>query len=296
MAQRRAAVAGGRTWTPEQVEIDIGVAQPARVDDYLNGGTDNFGVDRETIRRMTATLPGGAESARATARAARAFWVRVVRYLTAEAGMRQFLSMGTRIPSADNFHQVAQAIAPSCRFVYMAIDPTALARAHELRGASEGVVTVINAELRDPRKILRQAGATLDLEQPVALLFPAVLPFIARHRTARRLVAALTDGVAAGSHVAISHHANDIRAEELAAANREIERMVAEGKMPQVVLRSRDEVAGLFEGLELVEPGLVPLDLWWRPGDGHGEGEGEGVGAGQRRVLVPAHGGVARKP
>lgn len=291
MAHRPTAVGGGRTWSPEQVEIDIEVAQPARVDDYLNGGKDNFGVDRETIRRMTAMLPGGAESARATARAARAFWVRVVRYLTAEAGMRQFLSMGTRIPNADNFHQVAQAIDPSCRFVYMAIDPTALARAHELRGPNEGTVAFINAELRDARKILRHAGATLDLEQPVALLFPAVLPFIPRYRTAHRLVRSLTDGVPAGSYVAISHHANDIRAEELAAANREIERMVAEGKMPRVVSRSRDEVAGFFERLHLVEPGLVPLDCWWRRGAGPGEGDGA-----PGQVLVPSHGGVARKP
>lgn len=280
--------AGYRPWVPEQVEIDIGVAQPARVDDYLSGGDDNFAVDREAADQMVAALPGGIEAAKATTRAARRFWMRVLHHLAADLGLRQFLSIGTRVPSKDNFHEVAQAAAPTTRFVYLVVDPTVLARAHDLRGTPEGAIAHIRAPLRDPAEILHQAGETLDLTQPVAVLFPASLPFVRRAETAHRIVSGLLAGIVPGSYMAISHHGSDIRVDELAEANRRLAQMAQEGKVLGTMPRSYAEVLAFFDGLELLPPGVVTLERWY-PSTDDDVGEPNGV-------VVPAYGGVARKP
>jgi hypothetical protein len=249
-------------WTRKQVEIDLDIAQPARVDDYLSGGDDHFTVDRKVVEHIAAAMPGGVEEARDNVREAHAFWVRAVRYLTAEAGLRQFLSVGTRLPSGATYHDVAQAIAPETRFVYLVMEPTALALAHELQGTPEGAVAFLSANLNDLDEILRQAATTLDLTQRVGLLFPGSLPFVRDADTARRIVTRLLAGVPGGSYVALTHNASDIRAEELAEANRRVAQLAAQGKIPRVVLRSRDEVLHLLDGLTLVEPRLLPMDLW----------------------------------
>jgi hypothetical protein len=274
-------------WRPGSDNIDITVAYPARMDDYLVGGDDNFTVDREVSQRLAGYMPGGASEARATVAAARAFWHRVVSYLAADAGIRQFLSLGARVPGQFTFHEVAQAIAPATRFVYLVIDPVVLARAHDLRrGTADGTVTYISAKLRDTEQVLLQARATLDLAQPVALLFPATLPYVRRSETAHRIVTQLSEALAPGSYLAISHHASDIRAHELAGAFRFRDQLAEEGKALGMVRRSHAEVCEFFAGLELVDPGVVPLATW-RTTEG---------GEAPPDVVVPAHGGVARKP
>jgi hypothetical protein len=280
----------GSGWRSGNTEIDITMAHPARLDDYVTGGDDNFSVDRDVSDRIAALTPGGADELHATVVAARAFWQRVLSHLTADVGLRQYLSIGARVPGRFAFHQVAQAIAPSTRFVYLVIDPVVLARAHDLRsGTREGTVTHVCAKLRNTESILSQAAATLDFTQPVGLLLSAALPYVRRYETASRIVTELTQALAPGSYVAISHHASDIRAEELADAFRVREQLAEEGKMLGMVRRSHAEVAALFAGLELVDPGVVPLHQWRGAGDA-------ADGAAPAAVVVPAYGGVARKP
>lgn len=272
-------------WRPKQVAIDIDVAQPARVDAYLNGGDDHFRVDRTAAEYVAAAMPGGLEESRRHFRGARAFWARSLPYLTAEAGLRQFLSIGTRLPSGHHYHHVAQAVAPEVRFVYVVLEPTVLARAHELEGSPDGAVAFINADLGDVDEVLRQAAATLDLTQPLGLMFPGSLPFVRQTDTACRIVAKLVAGIASGSYVALTHNASDIRADELAEANRRVQQLADENRIPRVVLRSREELLRLVAGLTVVEPGLVPLDLW-RPREP----------ASVDGPRIPMYAVVARKP
>jgi len=258
-------------------EIDTSVAHPARVYDYWLGGKDNFTADREAGDRVLAATPGLRERVRAN----RAFLVRAVRYLAAEAGIRQFLDIGTGIPSANNTHEVAQQTAPDSRIVYVDNDPIVLTHARALlAGGPMGSIQYIDGDVRDVASITRAAARTLDSTQPTALLLLGILHLIQDAEGPYEIVARLMDALPSGSYLAISHPASDIHPGQAEAQRRYNERV----STPQT-LRTRAEVSRFFEGLDLVPPGLVYVHTW-RPGPDD---------------IVPpdgvsAYGGVARKP
>ncbi len=259
------------------VEIDTSVAHPARVYDYWLGGKDNYAADREAAERVLAVTPG----LRYRVRANRAFLARAVRFLAGEAGIRQFLDIGTGIPSADNTHQVAQAAAPESRIVYADNDPIVLTHARALLASGpQGATQYVQGDLRDPAPILAAAAATLDFSQPVALLLLGVLHLIQDEEHPYQIVAGLMAGLPPGSYLAISHPAADIHPAQAEAQKRYNERV----STPQT-LRTREQVAPFFDGLELVPPGLVYVHTW-RPDPG------DAIPA----DATSAHGGVARKP
>jgi hypothetical protein len=242
-------------------EFNAGVAHPARVYDYWLGGKDNYAADRVLGDAIIAAMP----STRFAARANRAFLARAVRYLSAEAGIRQYLDVGTGIPAAGNTHEVAQAAAPRSRVVYVDNDPVVMAHARALMtGDPVGATAFIQADLREPGRILahQELRATLDLGKPVALMLIAVLHFLADTQNPRDIVAELLGALPSGSYLAVSHLTADFDPDSAAAAQ-------AAGQRSGVtyVPRSRDEVAAFFAGLDLVDPGVVPL-LAWRPDDG----------------------------
>ena len=258
-------------------EIDTSVAHPARVYDYWLGGKDNFTADREAGDRVLAATPGLRERVRAN----RAFLVRAVNYLAAEAGIRQFLDIGTGIPSANNTHEVAQQTAPGSRIVYVDNDPIVLTHARALlAGGPMGSIQYIDGDVRDVASITRAAARTLDSTQPTALLLLGILHLIQDAEGPYEIVARLMDALPSGSYLAISHPASDIHPGQAEAQRRYNERV----STPQT-LRTRAEVSRFFEGLDLVPPGLVYVHTW-RPGPDD---------------IVPpdgvsAYGGVARKP
>ncbi len=238
-------------------EIDSSVPHIARVYDYWLGGKDNFAADRELGERTLQAYPNLVFSVRAN----RAFLARTVRFLTADMGIRQFVDIGTGIPTANNTHQVAQRVAPDCRIVYVDNDPIVLSHARALLTSSpEGACAYIDADLRDPEKILAEAAHTLDFTQPVAVMLIAVLQFVGDDAEASGIVNQLMDACVPGSFVTISHPASDIDAEQHTEMVRRLNQHVAEKAM----LRDRAGVARLFNGFELVEPGLVRA-VKWRP-------------------------------
>jgi hypothetical protein len=243
---------------PEPPEIDTTVAHQARVYDYLIGGKTNFAVDRQVGDMVLQANPDLALAARAN----RAFLGRAAHYLAAAEGIRQFLDIGTGIPSANNTHEVVQAVAPQSRVVYVDNDPIVLAHARALlTSAPEGRTAYLNADARDLDTVLARAAETLDFSQPVAVMLLSILQVI---DDPYALTAGLLRAVPAGSCLAISVPASDIQEE----AQAEWTRRVA-GDIPgaAIGLRSHDEVARFFDGLELVEPGVVPVNQW-RPGPG----------------------------
>ncbi len=263
--------------TGKAAEIDTTVAHPARVYDYWLGGSNNFPADREAAERVLAATPG----LRSRVRANRAFLARAVRYLVAEAGIRQFLDIGTGIPAANNTHEVAQAVAPDSRIVYVDNDPIVLAHATSLlSGSEEGATQYIDGDLRDAPVILRAAAGTLDFTRPVALMLVGILHLIQDSEEPYRIVGSLMGALPSGSYLAISHPASDIHASQAEAQRRYNERV----STPQT-LRTRDEVSRFFEGLDLVPPGVVYVHAW-RPDPGDVPPEGG----------VSAYGGLARKP
>ncbi len=190
-----------------QPGFDTSVAHPARVYDYWLGGKDNFAADREAAERVLAVSPG----LRFRVRANRAFLARSVRYLAGEAGIRQFLDIGTGIPSANNTHEVAQSVAPDARIVYVDNDPIVLVHARALlTGTEQGRTAYIEGDLRDTQTILEQAARTLDFSQPVAIMLLGILHLISDSEDPYGIVARLVDAVPAGSYLAISHPASDI--------------------------------------------------------------------------------------
>ena len=262
-------------WDPD-LGIDITVAHPARVYDYWLGGKDNFAPDRVAGDRVLAVTPG----LRYRVRANRAFLGRAVRYLAAEADVRQFLDLGTGIPSADNTHEVAQRVAPQARVVYADNDPIVLRHAQALlRSAPGGVTTYIEADLREPEPILRQAAETLDFGQPVAVMLLGVLHLVSDAEDPWRIVTELMAAVPPGSYLVISHPALDI-----SAAQAEGQRVYNQNVATPQTLRTRDQVARFFTGLELVPPGLVQVHQW-RPDPADDAPAG----------TVSAHGGVGHK-
>ena len=200
------------------------------------------------------------------ARADRAFLGRVIRFLAGEAGVRQFLDVGTGLPTADNTHQVAQRVVPTARIVYVDNDPLVLAHARALLTSSgEGSTSYVDADMRDAEKVLREAAEWLDLTQPVALTFMGVLGHIVDHDEARSIVNGLLDGLPSGSYLSINDSVNT--SEALEEALRVYE---ASGPVPYRT-RTPEQFAGYFEGLDLVEPGVVNVDDW-RPDPGSPRG------------------------
>ena len=257
--------------------FDARVAHPARVYDYWLGGKDNFEADRIAGEATIAAYP----AIRASARANRAFLARSVRYL-AEAGIRQFLDIGTGLPTANNTHEVAQSVVPESRIVYVDNDPLVLSHARALLSSSpEGATAYLDADLRDTDRILELAADTLDFTQPVAIMLLAILHYIPDLEEAQQIVARLVSAVPSGSYLTISHAASDISPEAMAEMIRRLNRYLAEGNH---VGRTRDVVASFFEGLDLLEPGVVKVTEW-RP-----ESAAEAGGP------TSLWGGVARKP
>jgi hypothetical protein len=235
--------------------LDTGVAHIARVYNYWLGGKDNFAADRAAAEQAMKAFPGIALSARSN----RAFMARAVRYLAAEAGIRQFLDVGTGIPAANNTHEVAQAAAADSRIVYVDNDPIVLAHARALLASDPaGATSYAEADLRDPERVLRAAAQTLDFGQPVALMLMAVLQHVTDDENPYQVVATLADALPAGSYLTLSHPAADIDAEGNAGVADSLSKTMAE----KVRLRGRDEVARFFDGLEFVEPGMVQASRW----------------------------------
>jgi SAM-dependent methyltransferase len=238
--------------------IDTNTPQSARVYDFLLGGKDNFAADRAvgaTLIDLVPTLP-------VQVKANRAFLARSVRYLVGEAGIRQFLDIGTGIPTANNVHEVAQQIAPETRVLYVDYDPVVLAHARALMtSSSTGKTAFILADLREPESILSNPtlASTLDLNEPVALMLVGILHHIRDDDDPDRIVETLLDALPSGSYLTVTHPSADFDPEAmipLAAA--------AEQSGIPYVPRSRKEVDRFFADLELVEPGVVPV-LAWRP-------------------------------
>ena len=235
--------------------FDTGVAHPARVYNAILGGKDNFAADRAAAEATIRAFPGNAMAARAN----RAFLARAVHYLAVEAGIRQFLDIGTGLPSADNTHEVAQAAAPGCRVVYVDNDPIVLAHARALLVSAEpGATMYIEADLRDPGKILQHATRLLDFTQPVAVMLVAVLHLISDDDNPCQIVKTLMDAVPAGSYLAVSHLANDLHREQMA----ELARGFNEQAAVKVILRDRAEISRFFNGLEVVDPGIAKISEW----------------------------------
>jgi hypothetical protein len=236
--------------------FDARVAHPARVYDYWLGGKDNFEADRIAGEATIAAYP----AIRASARANRAFLVRSVRYLAAEAGLRQFLDIGTGLPTANNTHEVAQSAAPESRIVYVDNDPLVLSHARALLTSSpEGVTAYLEADLRDTDRILELAAEVLDFTRPVAIMLLAILHYIPDLDEAQRIVARLVSAVPSGSYLVISHAASDIDPAEMAEMIRRMNEHLAEGNH---VGRPREVVAKFFDGLDLMEPGVVKVTEW----------------------------------
>jgi hypothetical protein len=235
--------------------FDTGIPHIARVYNYWLGGKDNYASDRELAERFIQADP----QAIAGVRSNRAFLGRAVEYLTAQVGLRQFLDVGTGIPTADNTHEVAQQHAPDSRIVYVDNDPIVLAHARALLTSDPaGATDYIDADARDTATILTQAARTLDFAKPVAVILVGLLHCIPDADDPAALVASLMNAVPSGSYLTISHPASDIHAEEMARGGALMNRSLA----TPVTFRPREFVGALFDGFELVEPGLVSTTQW----------------------------------
>lgn len=241
----------------ELPKIDTSVAHVARVYDYWLGGKDNFGVDRELADKVLQIDPATVLSVRANRR----FLARAVRYLAADAGIRQFLDVGTGLPSMNNTHEVAQAVAPESKVVYVDNDPIVLVHARALLTShAEGKTAYLDADLRDPAAVLAGAARVLDLTEPVCVLLLGVLHMLGDEEDPRGIVDRFMAAVPAGSYLVITHLASDVHREVMAEVGRLLNRSLAQ----QITMRAREGVTSLFDGLHLVDPGVV-LAQEWRP-------------------------------
>jgi hypothetical protein len=223
---------------------------------YWIGGKDHFEADREAARAVMRVRPQVVAGARAN----RAFLARVVRYLAAERGIQQFLDIGTGLPAMDNTHEVAQRIAPACKVCYVDNDPLVLVHARALLASTtrQGACGYVDADLREPETIVAQAAHTLDFTQPTAILLLAIVHFLPDSDAPAEIVARLASALAAGSYLAISHLTADFAPEQVAAAAE-----AYNTRAPvQVVARTHAQVSGLFGGLPLVAPRVVPVTQW----------------------------------
>ena len=256
----------------KSVRVDSSVPNVARVWNYLIGGRDNFEADRRAARQLIAVSP----AMKQVGPASRAFLRRAVTYLAAEAGIRQFLDIGTGLPTEGNTHEVAQAVDPSCRVVLVDNDPVVLSHARALvRSSANGMTSYLDADARDTRTVMDGARRTLDLAQPVGVIMIDILNFL---EDAGEVLARLAAAVPAGSYLAVLQPSRD---ERLSASARRWNQLAE----TPIFLRDRDQVTFWLAGLELVEPGIVEVDQW-RPGPGDPDLPGG----------IPLLGAVARKP
>jgi SAM-dependent methyltransferase len=263
-----------------QPVIDTTRPHSARMYDFYLGGKDNFAADRETAEKAMRSWP----AVRTAVRENRAFLGRAVRYLVAETGVRQFLDIGTGLPSANNVHEVAQAVAPESRVVYVDNDPIVLAHARALlTSAPQGRTAYIDADLREPEQILASPAVaeTLDLSQPVALMLVAILHFLVDADDPARIVTALLDALAPGSYLIASHVTPEHDPEGVSG----LERTYRQGGIPAQARTAKDFAAMAFRGLEMIDPGVVLVSEWRRPDGFRPEPED-----------VNWYGGIGRKP
>jgi S-adenosyl methyltransferase len=247
---------GGSAGEIGPLSFDVRVAHQARIYDYLLGGKDNFAADRVAAEAMLKIYPDTGSSARAN----RAFLGRAVRYLAGEAGIRQFLDIGTGIPTAGNTHQVAQAIAPESRVVYVDYDPIVLAHARALLTSHEaGATEYIDADVRDTGTILSQAARLLDFTKPVAVTMLMILHVIPDSDGPQAIVAKVMDAMPSGSYLAVSHLGSDLLDQE---AKQGFDNIVRRSAQQQYIGRNRDEMMRFFAGMDLIEPGLVRVEEW----------------------------------
>ena len=233
--------------------IDTTRAHPARIYDYWLGGKDNFAADREAAELALEAYPDLAKAVQSN----RAFLGRAVRFLAGE-GIRQFLDVGTGIPAADNTHEVAQREAPDSRIVYIDNDPIVLLHAQALlKSTPEGACDYLQADLRDPDTILARAARTIDFGRPVALMLLAVLQFILDEQDPYGLVSRLVAALPSGSYLVISHPTDDFNPNK-----GESMKVYNERSADQAVVRDKAATARFFDGLELLEPGVVPVARW----------------------------------
>lgn len=259
-----------------RARIDTSKPHSARFWNYFVGGKDNYEVDQEIGDHIKQIFPGLVD----VALTSRYFLGRAVRHLVAEQGIRQFLDVGTGLPTANNTHEVAQRAAPDAKIVYVDNDPMVLAHARALLTSTpEGRTAYLDADLYEPEAVLKAAAATLDLSQPVGLMILNTLGHVEDYEQARSLVARLMAGLPSGSCLVISDSTST--SEGMVAAS---EAYNASGAVPYYV-RSIDEIAGFFDGLELVEPGIAQVTKW-RPEPGSPEPE----------LAVDAYCAVGRKP
>lgn len=255
--------------------IDRTAPHSARMWNYFVGGKDHYQVDRDAAAELLAVYPGFAVKARTC----RYFMFRTVRLLTAEMGIRQFLDIGTGLPTANNTHEVAQRIAPASRVVYVDNDPLVLSHARSLLTSSpQGTTCFVDADVRDPDRILDEARRALDFETPIALLMLGVLGHVVDHDEVRSIVRRLTDALPPGSFLV---HCDGTTTDD--SYVRGLEDCNHHAGQPYFA-RSHEQVASYYEGLELVDPGVVPIHLW-RPETGT-------IGV---SVSVDESGGVGRK-
>jgi hypothetical protein len=238
---------------PPPSGIDMSVPHSARIWNYWLGGKDNYPVDREVGEKFLGVYPGIVD----VARGVRYFLARAVRYLAGEELVRQFLDIGTGLPTVDNTHEVAQRVASACRIVYVDNDPLVLAHARALLTSSpEGACDYIDADARDPGPILAAAAGTLDFTRPVALMLLGILGHVSDYDQARSIVGSLMDALPPGSYLTLSDGANTSKARQEAH-----EQYAGTGAVPYI-LRSPEQITGFFDGLELLDPGVVPVSQW----------------------------------
>ena len=237
--------------------LDTSVPHIARVYDYWLGGKDNFAVDREAAEQVKAAYPGILRDVRAQ----RAFLSHAVSYLAGVAGIRQFLDIGTGIPTADNTHEVAQDVEPDCRVVYVDNDPMVLAHARALLTGVTAPTAYVDADVRDTGTVLAEAAQLLDFGKPVAVMLISVLHLIPDEDDPHAIVTRLMEAVPSGSWLALSHPARDVHPQQVTEAASRFNQLAP----AKATLRTRAEILRFFDGLELLEPGLVQVHQW-RPG------------------------------
>jgi hypothetical protein len=239
----------------EHAAFNTAVAHQARIADYLLGGKDHFAADRQAGDAMIEAYPTMVELMRAN----RAFLRRAVRFLAGDAGIRQFLDIGTGIPTAGNTHEVAQEIAPDSRVVYVDYDPIVLAHARALlTSTSEGATDYVDSDLRDVTKVLTGAAETLDFGKPVAVTVAMTLHAVPDDDDPHAIVAQFMNAMPRGSYLSISHPASDIEPEKAADVADRLKRLSYQQYTP----RARAQVLRFFDGMDLVEPGLVQVHQW----------------------------------
>jgi hypothetical protein len=254
------------------------VPSSARVWNYWLGGKDNYAADRAAGDAVASSYP----QIVTLARRSRQFLIRAVRLLAGELGVRQFLDIGTGLPTMMNTHEVAQAIAPECRVVYVDNDPIVLAHARVLLGntTAEGATAYVDADVRDPDRILAEARKVLDFDRPIAVMFLGILGYVADLGEARAIVSRVMDAVPPGSYLLVRDNAAD------GDAVREAADRYAESGVDPYHLRTVAQLREFFTGLDPVDPGVTPVELWRpEPADVGGDADRTGY-----------HGGLARKP